>query len=95
MSRGPFWLYMLASRRNGTLYLGVTNDLVRRVDEHKRKVNPGFTQRHDVTRLVWFAEHHSIIEAKLAEAKMKKWRRAWKIALIEQGNPLWHDLPPG
>jgi putative endonuclease len=87
-----YWLYILASRHNGTIYLGMTNDLARRVHEHKTKANPGFTATYGVDRLVWFEEYQSIIEAQMAEHKMKKWRRAWKLALIEKHNPDWLEL---
>ncbi len=87
-----FWVYMLASRRNGTLYVGVTNDLVRRINEHKAKVHPGFTARYDVGVLVWYEEHASIIDAQAREKSLKKWRRAWKLALIEVSNTEWNDL---
>jgi putative endonuclease len=92
MARDRFWLYILASQRNGTLYLGVTNDLHRRMAEHKSKAFPGFSARYGVQRLVWYAEYASILDARLAEAKMKKWRRAWKLALIEEHNPTWEEL---
>ena len=92
MAKDRYWLYMLASRQNGTIYLAVTNDLARRVAEHKAKSNPGFTERYGVSKLVWFEEYQSIIEAQLAEYKMKKWRRAWKLVLIEKGNPDWLEL---
>ena len=83
---------MLASRRNGTLDTGVTNDLSRRVFEHKNKFTPGFTSRYGVNLLVWFEEYPSIIEARAREASIKKWHRAWKIALTEKDNPDWRDL---
>ena len=84
-----FYLYMLAS---GTLYIGVTNDLVRRVYEHKTGVVKGFTKQHGVKQLVWF-DTTSDIEAAIAQEKrMKRWRRQWKIDLVEKRNPDWHDL---
>jgi putative endonuclease len=83
---------MLASRRHGTLYVGVTNDLVRRCWEHRAGLAEGFTRRYHVHRLVWF-EHHEDIEAAIArEKRLKRWRRDWKIALIEEQNPEWSDL---
>jgi putative endonuclease len=91
----PFYVYVLASRRHGTLYLGVTNDLVRRVHEHKTKAMPGFTERHGVHRLVWFEAHENPTSAIAREKELKKWRRDWKIRLIEEQNPDWHDLYPG
>jgi len=87
-----FYLYILASRRHGTLYLGVTSDLVRRVYEHRIKAVPGFTRRYDVDRLVNFEIFDDPTSAIEREKQLKKWRRDWKIALIEQKNPDWHDL---
>ncbi len=83
---------MMGSRRNGTLYTGSTVDLLGRATEHREKLLPGFTSRHDVTRLVWFEAHESIAGAAERERQIKRWRRAWKIALIEKNNPLWRDL---
>jgi len=87
-----FFVYILANRRNGTLYVGVTNDLARRIAEHKSKLVPGFTRRHGVDKLVYFEEYTSIFEARAREHTIKRWRRAWKIALIERNNPEWRDL---
>jgi putative endonuclease len=87
-----FYVYILASRRNGTLYVGVTNDLARRIAEHKTKLVPGFTRRYNVDKLVYFEEYASILEARSRERAIKRWRREWKIALIEKDNPMWHDL---
>ena len=87
-----YYVYLLASDRNGTLYIGVTSDLVRRVYEHKNKVKPGFTRRYDVGRLVWFEIYDDPTNAILREKEIKKWRRAWKLRLIEQSNPQWVDL---
>ena len=87
-----FFVYILANRRNGTLYVGVTNDLARRITEHKSKLVPGFTRRHGVDKLVYFEEYTSIFEARAREHTIKRWRRAWKIALIERNNPEWRDL---
>ena len=90
------WTYLLASQPNGTLYVGVTGDLVRRVWEHRAHVDPhGFTARYGVTRLVWFEAHSEPLEAIRREKALKKWRRDWKVALIERTNPDWHDLWPG
>jgi putative endonuclease len=83
---------MLASRLNGTLYIGVTNDLVRWVYEHRRRSVPGFTHRYDVDRLVWFEAHDEIRAAIQREKNLKHWVRSWKIALIERDNPSWRDL---
>jgi putative endonuclease len=88
----PFFVYILASRRNGTLYIGVTNNLARRVSEHKAKLVPGFTRQYGVDELVYFEAFDSILEARAREHAMKRWRRAWKIALIEKLNPEWRDL---
>jgi putative endonuclease len=89
-----FYVYLLASRKEGTLYLGVTNDLVRRVYEHKEKLLPGFTSRYDVRRLVWFETYDDPGTAIQREKEIKKWRRAWKIELIQDENPDWKDLNP-
>jgi putative endonuclease len=90
----PYYVYLLASRRHGTLYLGVTNDLVRRVHEHKSKAARGFTSRYGVDRLVWFETYEDPISAITREKDIKKWRRDWKIRLIEEGNPDWLDRYP-
>ncbi|GJD93928.1 GIY-YIG nuclease family protein [Methylobacterium iners] len=87
-----YHVYMLASRRHGTLYIGVTNDLARRVHEHRSKAVIGFTSNHDVTRLVWYEGYEDINEALAREKSLKKWRRDWKIRLIEEANPDWSDL---
>jgi len=87
-----YFVYMLANRRNGTLYVGVTNDLVRRVMQHRAKAVPGFTRRYGVDKLVYFEEYPAILEARAREGALKRWRRAWKIALIEKDNPRWRDL---
>ncbi|WP_413623644.1 MULTISPECIES: GIY-YIG nuclease family protein [Luteibacter] len=86
---------MLASARNGTLYIGVTSDLVQRVWQHKGKFVSGFSARHAVDRLVWFELHVTMESAILREKALKKWKRAWKIRLIEDGNPYWNDLFSG
>ena len=85
---------MLASQPNGTLYTGVTNDLVRRVWEHRNDTIDGFTKQYGVHRLVYYELHTSMIEAIRREKRIKKWRRAWKIELIEKENPDWRDLWP-
>ena len=90
-----FYVYLLASRRHGTLYLGVTRDLIRRVYEHKTKAVPGFSARYGVDRLVWFEIHRDAIAAIAREKQIKKWRRDWKVRLIEEQNPEWRDLYPG
>lgn len=89
---GPFFVYILASKRNGTLYIGVTNNLARRLAEHKAKLVPGFTRQYGVDQLVYFEAYDSILEARAREHSLKRWRRAWKIDLIEKLNPDWRDL---
>ena len=90
-----YFVYMLASRRNGTLYVGVTNDLARRVAEHKDKIIPGFTRRYGVNILVWYEVHGDINDAIAREKHIKGWNRAWKLCLIERNNSGWNDLTPG
>lgn len=85
-------VYLLASRRNGTLYLGVTSNLLRRIAQHRAGTFDGFAAEYGVKRLVWFEQHGAIGEAILREKRIKKWRRAWKMELIEAANPLWRDL---
>jgi putative endonuclease len=87
-----YYVYLLASRRHGTLYLGVTRDLAQRVHEHKSRVVPGFSARYQVDRLVWFEMYDDPVNAITREKELKKWRRDWKIRLIEEQNPDWHDL---
>ncbi len=87
-------VYILASRRNGTLYIGVTSDLVKRVWEHKENLVEGFTKAYGCHTLVYFEQHTGMTAAILREKQMKKWNRAWKIALIEKDNPTWRDLWP-
>jgi len=85
-------VYMLASRRNGTLCLGVTNDLARRVWEHKNNLAEGFTKKYGVHILVWYEVHNDINEAIAREKQLKGWNRAWKLRLIEEHNSGWNDL---
>ncbi len=87
-----YYVYILASLRNGTLYVGVTNDLARRVHEHKNGSADGFTKTHNVKMPVWFGETPNVADAIQHEKRMKKWPRAWKINLIERQNPQWRDL---
>jgi putative endonuclease len=87
-----FFVYILASKRNGTLYVGVTNNLARRMSENKAKLVPGFTRQYGVDLLVYFEEFDSILDARAREHSLKRWRRAWKIDLIEKLNPDWRDL---
>ena len=87
-----YYVYILASDRNGTLYVGVTNDLARRVYEHRNDLIEGFTKRYGVHRLVWFEVHGDINEAIIREKRIKKWNRSWKLRVIEEMNPDWIDL---
>ena len=90
-----YHVYLLASKRHGTLYLGVTNNIVRRVYEHRTKAADGFTRRYSVDKLIWFEIYDDALTAIARERELKKWRRDWKIRLIEEGNPGWVDLYPG
>jgi putative endonuclease len=89
------FVYLLASRRRGTLYLGVTGDLIRRVHQHREGLVGGFTLQYGVKQLVWFESTPSIVTAIAREKQLKNWRRDWKIQLIEAANPTWRDLYPG
>ncbi|MGB4345081.1 MAG: GIY-YIG nuclease family protein [Burkholderiaceae bacterium] len=89
------YVYILASQRNGTLYVGVTSDLIKRIYEHKSKFVAGFTSKYHVDQLVWFEQCDSIESAILREKQIKEWRRDWKIKLVERSNPYWHDLYDG
>jgi putative endonuclease len=86
------YVYILASRRNGTLYVGSTTDLVKRIWEHKKKIIPGFTTKYNVNQLVYYEIHQNIIEAARRERRLKNWCRKWKLNIIEQLNPSWRDL---
>lgn len=92
MREHSYFVYILASHRNGTLYVGVTNDLVRRVGEHREGKVPGFTKKYGVTMLVWFEQHQYVNDAILREKRIKRWLRAWKLEMIEKMNPQWRDL---
>lgn len=92
MREFQFYVYILASNPYGTLYTGVTNNLDCRVLQHKNDVFEGFTKRYGVHRLVWFEEHDDILLAIEREKRIKRWRRSWKISLIEGMNPTWDDL---
>ena len=94
MEARSYYVYILASKIGGTLYIGVTNDLIRRVGEHKLKVVDGFTKKYDVTKLVYFEQFDDPENAIKREKRLKKWNRAWKIRLIEEHNPTWNDLYP-
>jgi putative endonuclease len=86
------YVYLLASAKHGTLYVGVTNDLVRRVYQHRTRAVRGFTSRYNIHRLVWFESYDDPLTAIAREKEMKKWRREWKVNLIERSNPGWVDL---
>jgi putative endonuclease len=88
----PYYVYILASQRNGTLYIGLTNDLVRRTWEHKEDFAKGFTAKYGVHLLAWYEIHDSIEAAITREKQLKKWNREWKLRLIEEKNPGWRDL---
>jgi putative endonuclease len=87
-----YFVYILASKQNGTLYIGVTGDLIRRIREHKDGLIEGFTKKYHVHRLVYFEQHSHIEQAIEREKQLKKWNRQWKINLIEKENPTWKDL---
>lgn len=87
-----YYVYMLASGRYGTLYIGVTSDIVKRVWQHREGLADGFTRKYNVKQLVWFETHEDATEAITREKQIKKWNRAWKIELIQNGNPHWRDL---
>lgn len=87
-----FWVYMLASKEYGTLYIGVTSDLKKRIWEHKNKIAEGFTEKYDVQNLVWFEEHQNAESAISREKQMKEWKREWKLNRIKDMNPEWRDL---
>jgi putative endonuclease len=87
-----FFVYILSNRRRGVLYIGLTNDLIRRLSEHKAKLVPGFTKAYGVVMLVYYEEYWSVMEARARETTLKRWRLAWKIQLIDKSNPDWRDL---
>lgn len=87
-----YYVYILASKRNGTLYVGVTSDLLKRVYEHKNNLVEGFTQKYNVHTLVYFEQSIDVAAAIKREKQLKKWKRAWKVELIEKENPSWKDL---
>jgi len=91
MEKGGF-VYIMASRRNGTIYIGVTSDLPKRVWEHKEGIIEGFTRKYGCKTLVWFEKHDTIEAAITRERQMKGWKRAWKLRVIEEKNPDWDDL---
>ncbi len=88
----PGYVYIMSSRRNGTLYLGVTSDLPGRVHQHRTGMIAGFSKRYGCRTLVWYEAHDDIQDARARELQMKKWKRGWKLQAIEEMNPDWHDL---
>ena len=92
MSNGQYYVYILASKRNGTLYIGVTSELIKRVYEHKNNLVEGFTQKYKVHNLVYYETTDDINSAITREKQLKKWKRTWKMELIEMNNPGWRDL---
>ena len=95
MSQKGGWVYIMTNRPNGTLYIGITSDLIRRVAEHRAGEIVGFTQRYGLKRLVYFERHEEIVGAIAREKAMKEWQRGWKVRLIVKGNPEWEDLYEG
>jgi len=87
-----FYVYILASRKNGTIYIGMTDDLAKRIWMHRKDVLAGFTKRYGVKLLVWYEQHASRESAFTREQQLKKWKRVWKLELIEKTNPAWRDL---
>ena len=87
-------VYLLASQRNGTLYIGVTSNLIQRIWQHREGLAEGFTKKYEVKTLVWYEQHATMESAIAREKALKKWNRAWKLKLIEQTNPQWRDLWP-
>jgi len=90
-----YYVYILSSRKNGTLYIGVTSNLIKRLYQHKNKEIKGFTQKYNVIRLIYYEEYMSIRVAIEREKCLKRWKRAWKLKLIEKVNPCWNDVVPG
>jgi putative endonuclease len=86
------WLYIVASKRNGTIYLGVTSDLRQRIWQHREGVIEGFSKQYGCTKMVWFEYFENLHDARAQEWRMKKWKRSWKLDLIEKNNPQWLDL---
>ena len=87
-------VYILASKRNGTIYIGVTSNVVQRVWQHKNNLVKGFSERHNTHTLVWYEVHETMESALLREKRLKNWHRSWKLRLIEEDNPQWRDLYP-
>jgi len=88
------YVYIMANRKNGTIYIGVTSDLIGRVHAHREGLVPGFTKRYGCTLLVWYEAHDDLQEARRRELRMKEWKRGWKVRLIEEKNLDWDDLYP-
>ncbi len=86
------YVYIMSNKKNGTLYIGSTTDLIKRIWEHKNKVMSGFTAKYNLNKLVYFEQHENIITAGEHEKRYKNWRREWKVSLINKHNPLWRDL---
>jgi putative endonuclease len=86
------YVYILASSRNGTLYVGVTSDLIKRIDEHRQKLVDGFTKKYEITNLVYYETFEDIKDAIVRERQIKEWKRKWKMELIQSVNPYWRDL---
>ena len=95
MDTKSYFVYILASKRNGTLYIGVTSNLLKRVDQHKNNLVEGFTAKYGVHQLMYYQRYRNVNEAIKREKRMKKWNRQWKIGLIEKANPEWRDLFDG
>ena len=87
-----YYVYMLASKPNGTLYVGITSNIIKRIYEHKEKYVEGFTKKYNISRLVYFEEYNDVKEAISREKCIKRWKRSWKIKLINENNPKWEDL---
>lgn len=92
MERKMYYVYILASQKNGTLYVGITSDLVKRIWQHKNEVVEGYTQKYAVKNLVYFEQYEHVDDAILREKRLKHWNRKWKLELIEKENPNWNDL---
>ena len=92
MNNKSYWVYILASQRNGTLYVGITNNLIKRVWEHKNKKFDGFTKKYEIHQLVYYEIHENPESAIRREKQIKKWNRLWKLKIIEAKNPEWKDL---
>lgn len=92
MNNKIYWVYILSSKKNGTLYVGITNNIIRRAYEHKKKLQKGFTKKYNVSILVYTEQYTDVKAALYREKCIKEWKRAWKIKLIEDNNPDWKDL---